>query len=287
MTAEVALATCAGIPDGDADDRLLIAPLAARGVRAVPAVWDDPAVHWASFDGVVVRSTWDYPPRRHDFVSWARQTAQVTRLWNPTAVLEWNTDKRYLRDLEEGGVPVLPTTFVQPGGPVVLPAGDYVVKPAVSAGAKDTARYGPGQEDTARAHAQRLHAGGRVVMLQPYAASVDEHGETALVYLDGTFSHAIRKGPLLRRGGPEVRGLYAPEEITPRQPNAAERAVGEAVMDAVPAGRDALLYARVDLVGTPEGPLLLELELTEPSLFLATASGAADRLASSVAGRLA
>ena len=41
--------------------RCSIEALAARGVDASPAVWDDDGVDWAHFDLVVVRSTWDYP----------------------------------------------------------------------------------------------------------------------------------------------------------------------------------------------------------------------------------
>lgn len=279
MTARprVAVATCAELPALHHDDALLLPALDAVGIDAVPAVWDDPAVDWPAYDLVVVRSTWDYVPRREEYLAWARS---VPRLANPAPVLSWNTDKRYLRQLEDAGVPVVPTTWVEPGDVYRPPAGEHVVKPTVSANAADTARYPPGADSTE--HVRRLLDAGRPVMVQPYLAAVDEAGETALVHLGGAFSHAARKAPVL------VPGLDDPEdvEITAREPSAAERVVADAALAAVPF--EPLLYARVDVVPGPDGsPVLIELELAEPSLFLDTAPGAAERLADAVAARLA
>lgn len=121
-------------------------------------------------------------------------------------------------------------------------------------------------------------------MIQPYLSAIDTAGETALVFLGGRYSHAIRKGALLTGPDVGVEGLYREEEIAPREPSAAERAVAERVLDAVPFDRASLLYARVDLIPDAAGvPVLLELELTEPSLFLAHAAGAPERLAEAVA----
>jgi len=134
--ARVALVTCRELPDLDDDDRLLFAPLARLGITAEPAVWDDPAVDWAAYGLVVIRNPWDYFYRRDDFVAWA---SAVPRLANPAAVVDWNTDKRYLSRLADQGVPVVPTTWVWPSDTFDPPPGDYVIKPAVSAGSKDTA----------------------------------------------------------------------------------------------------------------------------------------------------
>lgn len=284
MTATVGLATCADFPELDDEGRLLVAALTDLGVRAVPAVWDDPAQRWDSYDLVVVRDTWDYVSRRDEFVAWAES---VPRLANPADVLRWNTDKRYLTDLAVDGVPVVPTLWLEPGDPVELPdAGEYVVKPAVSAGAKDTARYRREDGPHARAHIAELHAAGRVVMVQPYISRVDTAGETALLYIGGAYSHCIRKGPLLAGPDRQVEGLFREETIEPRTPQPAERTLAERVLDAVPGGRDALLYARVDLLpGAGGSPLLLELELTEPSMFLGFADGAARRFAEAIVAR--
>lgn len=204
------------------------------------------------------------------------------RLHNPPGVVRWNTDKRYLGELDAAGLPVVPTTFLEPGAPIVLPDGPCVVKPAISAGSRDTASH----RDTATAaeHVQRLLDDGRVVMVQPYVTDIDADGETALLYFDGAFSHAIRKGPLLTGGAAAVDGLFAPENITPREPRSEERAVGDHVVAEVERRFGRLLYARVDLVG-PE-PMVLELELTEPSLFFGHAEGAAERYAAAIRARL-
>ena len=287
----VALVTCAQLPDLDPDDRLLLAPLAEAGFEVTVAVWDDPAVDWARFDLVVVRNTWDYPLRRDEFVAWARS---VPALANPAEVIAWNTDKRYLRDLAAAGVPVVPTTWVAPGEAWSPPAdGEWVVKPAVSIGSRDSGRYVlPAQRDLAAAHVARLQAAGRLAMVQPYVPSVDSYGETGLIYLGGAYSHAIRKGPLLPGPDPALQGdggsaLYVEEEITARTPTEAEQAVAEATLRALPFDPAQLLYARVDLLDTPDGPTLIELELTEPSLFVGTAPGAPERFAAAVARRLA
>jgi len=283
----IGLATAAAVPKLDEDGPVLQRALADRGLVGEPAVWDDPTVDWAGFDLVIVRSTWDYARRRTEFLDWARMVDATTRLANPLAVLEWNTDKRYLRELESEGLPVVPTTWLEPGDPGDLPtATEYVVKPAVSAGARDTNRYRPGDEAAATAHIQRLHHEGRTVMVQPYLPAVDTRGETALLHLGGRYSHAIRKGPMLAPGDTAVEGLYREEAISPRAATGAERAVAERVLAAVPGNPD-LLYARVDLVPGPDGePVLLELELTEPSLFLTHAEAAAAHLVDAIAARL-
>jgi len=284
----VALVTCAPMNGLDPDDALVVAPLKARGIEAEPAVWDDPAVDWAGYDLVVVRSAWDYYPRRDEFLAWA---AQVPALANPAAVLAWNTDKRYLRELAGAGVATAPTTWVEPGVPWTPPsAGEVVVKPAVSGGGNDTGRYDladPEQRRLATAHARRLGDDGRLVMVQPYLAAVDEHGETALLWLGGRYSHAVRKGALLTGPDVGVDGLYRQEEITAREPTAEQLAAAGRVLAAVPFDPDDLLYARVDLIPAGAGaPLLLEIELTEPSLFLGMAPGAPERFADAVVARL-
>ncbi|PZS33044.1 MAG: hypothetical protein DLM59_07095, partial [Pseudonocardiales bacterium] len=150
---------------------------------------------WDAFDLSVVRSTWDYTDRHERFLAWADS---VPRLHNPAGVLRWNTDKHYLGELAAAGVPVVPTDFVEPGEQVRLPgSGEYVVKPAVSAGGRDTARYGSGQTAAARTHMAALLAAGRTVMVQPYLGRVAEEGETTLIYLGGVFSHGARTGELL------------------------------------------------------------------------------------------
>ncbi|HSK28114.1 MAG TPA: hypothetical protein VK894_14480 [Jiangellales bacterium] len=285
--ARVAVATCAHARGLDEDEPLLLAALARQGLAAETVDWRDSAADWPSYDVVVVRSTWDYHERRDEFVAWAEAVEATARLANPAAVLRWNTDKAYLRDLSAAGVPVVPTTFADPGDPVPELAGPVVVKPAVSAGSRDTARYHDGRATEARAHARRLLDAGRTIMVQPYLDAVDHHGETALVHVGGRPSHAMRKGPLLTDAGADlVGGLFLEEDMSVREPSAAEQAVAAATLAALPFDPGTLAYARVDLLPGPDGaPVLLELELTEPSLFLTFVPEAADRLAAHLRAR--
>ena len=199
------------MPEGDDEAPALTDALAGREVEARPAVWDDQGVDWAAFDLVVVRSTWDYPGRREQFLAWAESLPYVL---NPPDVLRWNTDKRYLDALQTDAVP---STFLPPGAGFEPPAGQFVVKPSVGAGSIGAARYEAG-DDRALGHVADLHAAGKTVLVQPYLAAVDTAGETSLIYLGGTFSHAVRKEPLLEHGSEPGSGLYLEETITSAEP---------------------------------------------------------------------
>jgi glutathione synthase/RimK-type ligase-like ATP-grasp enzyme len=288
----VALATCREFPDLDDEDRLLIPALADRGVDAVPAVWTDAAVDWASFDAVVIRATWDYPADRPGFLAWTEHVEEASLLLNPAPVVRWNTDKRYLSDLADAGLPVVPTVFLEPGTDHdgwTPGEGDFVVKPAVSGGSRDTMRYTSEGPNAAHAHVERLLAEGRTVMVQPYLEAVDTIGETAVLFIGGDYSHAIRKGPLLVRDveAERVGGLFVQEEISRRDPTMAELALARNILECIPGGFDQVLYARVDLIHDADGnPRLLELELTEPSMFLSHSEDAPARMAKAIGQRL-
>jgi hypothetical protein len=278
---QIALATCAALPDLDPDEQLLLEPLRALGVDAQPAVWNDAVVDWAAFDLVVIRSTWDYTERRAEFLAWTRR---VPNLVNPAAIVAWNTDKHYLKDLADAGVPVVPTDWLEPGTAIDLPAtGRHVLKPAVGAGSVDAAVFDLALADEsslARAHAERLLDSGQTVMVQPYLELIDRQGEAALIFAGAEFSHSVTKGAMLAGPTEMVEGLYKAEVITPRVATDAEMAVARAALEATPGGVDELAYARVDLVPGADGaPTVIELELTEPSLFLGKAPGSAERVA--------
>jgi len=265
--------TCADIPDGDEDFPPLTAALADLGVGADTVVWDDGAVDWAAYGLVLPRATWDYAERRDEFLTWA---SSVPRVLNPLRVLEWNTDKqRYVADLVGSGVPVVPTDFVAPGGELDPPAGPFVVKPSISAGGRSSARFEAGDVDAARTLVSKIHADGRTAMVQPFLGDRDER---ALVYVDGVYSHAVRRRvPLPAAGDRDV--LYLDEELAQAEPTDAERAVAEAALACAP---DALLYGRVDLMGE----IVLELEIAEPSLYLTYHAGAAGRFAEAIVRHL-
>lgn len=290
----IALVTCEALPDLDPDELLLKSALEDEGFDVESCVWTDESVDWSAYDLVVVRSPWDYTERHEDFIAWAKRVDAQTTLLNPADVIEWNTDKRYLRDLLDAGVPVVPTVFLEPGGLTDWepPVGfdEYVVKPAVSAGSRDTMRYVAAESmDSPRAHAQRLLDENRIVMIQPYLEAVDTVGETAVIYMGGEFSHSIRKGPMLAANteGERVEGLYVVETIDPRIPSDAEHEAARKVLAAIPGGSDRVLYARVDLIPGADGePLLLELELTEPSLFFAKHESAAANMVKAIKARV-
>jgi hypothetical protein len=286
----VALVTCDLFPDLWDDDFPLRDELRARNLQVEAVSWDDPGADWDAYALAILRSPWDYVPRRADFLAWAQS---VPRLLNPADILQWNTDKVYLRDLEAAGVPITPTTYVSPGETWTPPTdGEWVVKPTISAGSQDTGRYSlPSQASLAAAHVDRLTTAGRTAMVQPYLKAVDTDGETALLFFPDatgrlTFSHAARKGPMLT--GPD-EGWIDPgsEQITARTPSPSELTTAAQALAAIPESSTPLLYARVDLIPGPDGtPVLLELELTEPSLFFRTSPSSAARLADAMQNRL-
>ena len=293
---DIALVSARGARRLDEDLPPLRRALEAAGARVTIARWDDPKVEWSSFDLALLRSTWDYARRLPEFLQWIGRASAQTRLLNPPEVVRWNTDKHYLDLLERTGVPVVPSAFVEPGEDARRAlseflqahphAEDVVIKPSVGAGSKDAQRHARDSLDDMLSHLRRLLDAGRSALMQPYLPSVDAHGETALLFFDGEYSHAIRKGPLLSRGAEPARGLFAVEQIDAREPSDGERELARRAIAAIPFERP-LLYARVDLIHDESGlPRLLELELTEPSVFLLHAAGAAERFARAILARL-
>lgn len=294
MKRSIALVSARAAHGLDEDMPPLLAAAAAAGVHAEIANWDDAQVDWARFDAALLRSAWDYTERLGEFLAWVGRTAAVTTLLNPPAVVRWNSDKHYLLHLARAGAAVVASAFVEPDqdAAAILERflaqhanAEIVVKPAVGAGSRDTRRHARSAVTDMQEQVRRLLRVGRSALLQPYLPSVDRDGETALIYIGGHFSHAIRKGPLLPAGGPSTQALFAAEEITTRSPGADELAVAHKVLSGVPF--PPLLYARVDLIrGEDGGPRLLELEITEPSLFFAHGPGSAQRLILATLARL-
>jgi hypothetical protein len=265
----IVLASCAQLPGGDGDDDGLVAALRARGLHARWMPWDDPRTE--SADLVILRAAWDYAERRDEFLDWA---GRVRNLLNAPDVVRWNSDKHYLNDLADAGIGVVPSAFLEPGDVITaarLPDGELVVKPAIGAGSLDTGRFT--KRAAAAAHADKMLAAGRSVLVQSYDPRV-EAGETALVFLAGEQSHGFVKGPILPPQGRQPRfdasGTYAEETLTPADPDIAVWEIGHDTLDAAAAHlgvpRSEFLYARVDLIGTGDDAVVLELELIEPSL---------------------
>jgi len=267
----IALVTTESARGYDKDLGILSRALDVAGVKWNIVNWDDPQVQWNEYSIAVLRSPWDYHERIAEFSAWLKVVAIQTRLLNTLPIVEWNLDKRYLRELMNSDIAVMNTVFVESetGLAHEVFSADVIVKPAISAGSNNTARY---KHDVAGAtdHARKLLSNGIAVLAQPYQSAIDEYGETGLVYLGGQFSHGFRKAPIFADTDQNHNGLYVVEDITLRIPSAAERAFGDKVVAFVTNKFGvAPLYARVDMVVNADGvPELMELELTEPSLFL-------------------
>jgi hypothetical protein len=285
----VAIASCTLVGEEWPDDRILAAELEARGCAATVEPWDGDA-DWGAFDLIVIRSTWDYTWRRAEFLAWAR--AAGDRLRNAHELIEWNSDKRYLGDLAGAGLSVVPTTFVGPGDPEPELGGELVVKPSVSAGARDTGRFSAATHEEARQLIGRIREGGGTAMVQPYLSAADTAGETAVVFIAGHVSHVLHKKAVLapdevaplRPGGIEAaEAMFDPELVTAGAASDAQLETARLVMGHVGSRFGTPLYARVDLLtGTEGGPVLLELEAVEPNLYFGTTPGVAERLADAI-----
>jgi len=295
MTAMVAVACCRRSDDSDPTDLYpdldagpLRGALADLGVDSALVSWDDPAVDWGSFSHVVVSSTWDSVDRPVEYVAWAGRVANASVLVNSPSVIEWNLDKIHQRELEAEGVPIIPTTWVRVEEVWRPPElGDFVVKPSISAGGRNTARYAGG-DPAAVDHVQALQRAGQTVMVQDHLAAIDEEGEVDLIFFDGRFSHAVLKKPVLRAGEGVVdrpwermawTGLVTP---TPQQVAVATMTMSVVTDRMV----DRPAYGRVDLINGPGGtPLVLEVELIDPYLSLDMEPTAASTLADAVLRR--
>lgn len=297
-TPRIALVTTAGHQELDDESRPLADALAARGATPQIVHWDDDSVNWDDFDLAVILAAWDHTDRIEEFLAWAKR---VPRLVNPPNVLRWNIDKHYLQPLTEHGLPVIETTWLEPDRGYEkrdlhnrFPAREeFVIKPAISAGTMDTGRYTSTDADSRRQaieHAKQLLDDGRAVMVQRYIPEIDSHGEVSLVFLHGTYSHAVRKDPMLTQDDDDVAETYQPVQLSQYVATPQEIEAGQNVLAFARAripGRNTnsrpLLYARVDVVTQSDGTsLLMELELIDANLYTRQAPGSIDRFADAI-----
>ena len=277
---DVTIATHGEMAEGSTDDQLLAGALASAGARVALSVWNDPGVDWSQSRRIVIRSTWDYHLDAVAWFRWLSAASSVSRLINDAGVIRWNTDKRYLLDLQRAGVAIVPTDVVTRDRPVDLAAlcgargwRDIVVKPAIGASASGAERFTDASiaGAAAQAHLDALLLHGHA-LVQPFQDAVNDARERSLVYIGGVFSHAFTKPPFLRGVGD---GLGEARH----EPSGAERLLAEHALEAAPG---AVIYARVDVVPTRDGPRLMELELIEPDLGLRLAAGSAEALANAI-----
>ena len=266
------------------DDDLAIAELARRGWHVDEVPWRRAGVAWRAYDGVVIRTPWDYQKDPDAFLATVDAIAACgVPVANSPAIVRWNLRKTYLRELEAAGVPIVPTrwgTGLDRAAVLALGAafgGEFIVKPVVSANADDTFRLPRVPDDATCATLARTFA-DRDWMAQPFVASVLSEGEYSLFHFGGRYSHAIRKVP--------ARGDFRVQEehgglITPHVPDAAQHAATARILATVP---EPLLQARVDLVRLADDTwALMELEIIEPSLYFRTDAQAASAFADAVA----
>jgi glutathione synthase/RimK-type ligase-like ATP-grasp enzyme len=286
-SAHVALATCASIPNLTDDDRLLIPALAARGISAVPAVWDDDAIDWRSYSAVVIRSTWDYHLKPHAFLNWIdRLEALGVRLINPGPVLRWNAEKTYLRDLSAAGVCIVPTRWIDRGDTTPLAAilretgwSRAVVKPSIAATAYRTWSTDSISDNVHELRFRQLVADSRV-LVQQFVEPITTEGEWSLIFLGGEYSYSILKTPLA--GDFRVQSDFGGKaEVRELDPALVAQASG--VLDAAPFGRSEMAYARVDGCVVEGRFILMELELLEPGLFLSNVPRGVELFARTIA----
>lgn len=284
MNPRLTLVTQAQYPDLAPDDRPLAQALRTRGIDVRVAVWNDPAVDWSWSPLTVVRSTWDYFHAPQAFDVWLTAASACTVFANGVHRLRWNAKKTYLRDLKRAGVPIVPTVFVEQrhadAAVALLDTLDWphvVIKPCAGGSAYGARPFVLSNEfDAAMDHLSDLLLTGDA-LVQPYIATVNTLAERALVFIDGHYSHGVRKRPF----NPGAVG--DPQPLISHFASDTEVAFGLDVLRAV----GPTDYARVDLVPHADGGLLLmELEMLEPSLYFAQAPSSVDVFAKHLANRL-
>jgi glutathione synthase/RimK-type ligase-like ATP-grasp enzyme len=291
---ECAIATCSQLPDLDPDDRLLSQALIELGARVSANVWNDASVDWSSANVCVIRSTWDYHKHPGEFDRWIKTVSATTCLLNPAHVIQWNSHKFYLRDLERRGIPIVPTVWITRGEVVDLRAllsqagwAKAVIKPAYGASADGIFRIGPDDFEGGRGQSQfRQLLEDQDVLVQPYLSTIAEHLERALVFIDGEYSHAVTKLPFMHANSDLAQRSFEPPGTSgeiPVQATAKEIELAIHALREAPVGH---VYARVDLVQDADTMRVMEVELIEPTLYLFAHPPAARRLALAILGRV-
>lgn len=278
------------VPDADeyfADDRLLIAEFAQRGVDATSVVWSDPSVDWDQFDFALIRSTWDYIDERDHFLSvMAAIDASPCQLFNPLDAVRWNSHKSYLFDLRDWQVPIVPSYLTSTALPERLQEQaitqgwqSAVLKPIVGAGAADVSLLPVHEIASTLQRLAEQHA-PQDFLLQPLVDSVRSEGEWSFIYVDGELCHVLLKKPA--PGDYRAHGIYGGTTAT-ATPRPADRRQVAAILDSLPFD---LLYARVDLVRLDGQLAVMELELVEPILYFNLAPRGVGRLVSAALARV-
>jgi glutathione synthase/RimK-type ligase-like ATP-grasp enzyme len=269
------------------EDRLLAQALEDLGLKVSRKSWSDPYFDWGQCQGLVIRSTWDYMDRFEEFTKWLAQIPKNVQLFNSRETVSWNTDKRYLFDLEKKGVPVCPSVLVPQGNQKALKDwvlehqwDEFVLKPCISAGGRHTYRITAEEINQYAALFLELSA-QEDFLLQPFQQHILSHGEISLMYFGGQYSHAVIKKA--QAGEFRVQDNFG-GIVVEYHPDWEVIAIGETILQACP---EMPLYARVDLIWENAGHWVLsEVELVEPELWFRHRPVAATALAQLIYGRL-
>ena len=273
---KIALASCSNLPGWEIDDQPLIDAFLERGFSVSNPSWDSD-VDWSIFDVCLLRTTWDYTLHIEAFLEWVNRVSQQTVLLNSSEIIHWNSDKRYLKELSEKGVPIAPTVWLEEQQDIetILQERGWdkaFLKPLVGACAYDTLRFSIDEAGIAQ---QLLHKvlGTCGMMLQPYLKRVETEGEYSAIYFSGTLSHCVQKIP--------VSGDYRVQDDYGAFDQAIEPLPGLTTLaqQALEAIEEDWLYARVDALRMEDETWVLnELEMIEPSLFFRHSKTAAMQL---------
>lgn len=256
------------------DDHLLVPALERLGVTPIQLPWTEGLAKVNAGDTLVIRAIWDYHLRPDRFVAWLDTASSIgCRLINPERLLRWNYRKDYLREVAAKGIGIPQTFFFDSSSefmqkiPQLSPEIEWVVKPTISASAHGTFRV----------PADRVMETVRLFpydsfLVQEFLPEIAE-GEWSLIFIGGEFSHAVKKIP--SSGEFRIQSEFGGRMVAQQPPSealdSAKRIVG--VLPQQP------IYARIDLILRGDTPLLVEIELIEPDLFLATNPSAADHMA--------
>lgn len=269
------------------EDNLLKEALVKLGLKTSRKSWDDPNFDWSSTHFVIFRTTWDYFDRYPEFSSWLNRVSKLTTLLNSEELIRWNIDKHYMKDLQNKGVHICETYFIEKGETASLfdlaekhNLNDFVLKPCISGGSRHT--YKIHREDITQYETifAELIA-EEAMMLQPFQQNIVDQGEISIMIMNGTYTHAILK--VAKKGDFRVQDDFG-GSVYDYTPSSEEIEYAE---NAVKSCIEMPIYARVDVFLDNQNKLALaELELIEPELWFRNHPEAALELAKGIKNRV-
>jgi hypothetical protein len=284
---KLAIITCQKLPQGVKEDLSLYEALSKLNIDSELCIWNEEK-NWSQYDACLLRSVWDYHDHLNEFNGWLTQTNLQTKIFNSIETIKWNQNKYYLKDLQEFGITVAPTLWLNAKHSFDIESychknttETFFLKPVVGADSSGTLRFANDSDGITEAKNHLARWLPQIdMMLQPYLKSVETHGETSTIYINGQFTHAVRKIPV--NGDYRVQDTYGAQDVI-HQPNAAELSLSKAALDFIKDQFGTPLYARFDFLQDTHGNVYLnEAELIEPSLFFHHCPKAAQQLALSL-----